>query len=390
MPISLPGEDRLQPGAHRDLVIALHELYIAAGSPPLRKISRAINLVDNYDAALSHETIGRMLNGLTIPSWLSVKTVVQLLASWGTPPSSSEEQAKRFLALWNAAKRVPQISLETSGIDAVAANQSVPGPIEQSGSGSATENRGEVRSHHSELGRISVILSCEGLADQWDVSLPIDVTVKAIIAKLIESNQLPFAETDELGLDVLWVLRWNEAGRDLALEETFGSADVRDGDTLVMHVLNSPKQQALSLPNFRLYILEAALSGIRGQVRRNGATEAGGVLLGRNFEVAKGIVVAVNSHHPVESGSSHEIELSTQTLGIISANGADRVVGWYHSHALHAPFMSMQDRRLHSKFFTAPWHVSCVVSSEEGEPVGFWRESHGRLIEVKGHELEIV
>jgi hypothetical protein len=143
MPISLPGEDRLRPGAHRELVIALHELYSAAGSPSLRKVSKAINAIDTYDAALSHETIGRMLNGLTVPSWLAVRTIVQLLAKWGTPPSDPDEQAKRFLVLWNAAKSLPELTWEAKDMDRAAVKLTGPGPPQERDSHDAMENRNQ-------------------------------------------------------------------------------------------------------------------------------------------------------------------------------------------------------------------------------------------------------
>ena len=384
MPISLPGEDRLRPGAQRDLVVALHELYIAAGSPPLRRISDSIKANNSYDATLSHETIGRMLNGLTIPNWLAVKTVVQLLAGWGTPPANPDEQAKQFLVLWNAAKRIQVFPRESMEVDSPATEQAVRERRQQPDLDEAAENSAGLSNRNRQHETTSVILASDRISDKWDISLPIDVSTQAIIDKLVESDQLPFQGIDKHGVRIRWRLRWQEADRYLKQTETLRDARVSAGDTLVMRKAHSPKQ---GRSDFQFHIPQAVLSDIHRHAASYRGGEVGGLLLGRHFEIRECFVTVVNGHCPVPSESSHGIDLNFEGLNYKSTSGVEYVVGWYHSHTTGPPFMSVQDRRMHSENFPMPWHVSCVVAV--GEQAGFWRLANGKSIEIGGNELKI-
>jgi hypothetical protein len=104
--VTLPGEDELRPGPHRDLVVALHGLYQGAGRPALRRIAEAIGKNEGYLDTVSHERVGAMLRGTGVPGWPKVECVVRQLASWHRPSMDADEQVNRFIVLWRAASGV--------------------------------------------------------------------------------------------------------------------------------------------------------------------------------------------------------------------------------------------------------------------------------------------
>jgi NB-ARC domain/Tetratricopeptide repeat len=117
--IVLPGEERLPPGPHRVLVEALHELYRGAGLPGLRRIAAGIRDGD-YRDTISHEKIGALLRGTSLPGWLKVECVVRQLAAWNNPRLDPGEQAARFITLWLAADRARRPTGARRAADAAA------------------------------------------------------------------------------------------------------------------------------------------------------------------------------------------------------------------------------------------------------------------------------
>lgn len=113
-----PDLDRLPPGALRTIVTALHEAHRAAGSPSFRRIEDAIMADDDYDDIVSRQTISQMFNGVFIPRWSKVDCVVRQLAKLSTPRRDPDDQAARFLTLWNAlgaGSSEPQTAGESQG-----------------------------------------------------------------------------------------------------------------------------------------------------------------------------------------------------------------------------------------------------------------------------------
>ncbi len=111
--IALPDRDRLPPGPHRALVEALHDLYEGAGLPGLRKIAAGIADSDFPDT-ISHEKVGSLLRGASLPGWLKVECVVRQFAAWHNPRLDADQQAARFLQLWLAADRARENSQRRS------------------------------------------------------------------------------------------------------------------------------------------------------------------------------------------------------------------------------------------------------------------------------------
>ena len=68
---ALPRPD-LPPGAHRDLVEALHDLHHRAGWPSLRTLAKA--------AACSHTTVSKVFSSATLPVWGNVELLVEAMS----------------------------------------------------------------------------------------------------------------------------------------------------------------------------------------------------------------------------------------------------------------------------------------------------------------------
>jgi replicative DNA helicase len=78
--LAMPGEDQVPAGPHRQLLLALHEAYRAAGRPSLRQIALGLKRDDDAPATLNYQAVGKVLNGRTIPTPRQLVS----LASWLT------------------------------------------------------------------------------------------------------------------------------------------------------------------------------------------------------------------------------------------------------------------------------------------------------------------
>ncbi|HEV8562921.1 MAG TPA: FxSxx-COOH system tetratricopeptide repeat protein [Actinophytocola sp.] len=96
----VPRPADLPPGPTRDLVLALHDLYRAAGMPSMRMISTAIRQRNDLPDTVSHETVGQMLRGEAVPGWIKLECVVRQLAALAIHRPDVESEVKRFHELW--------------------------------------------------------------------------------------------------------------------------------------------------------------------------------------------------------------------------------------------------------------------------------------------------
>lgn len=99
--IALPTESEVPPGPHRQLLIALHDLYRLAGFPSTREISRVIARSEFARDSMSHQTVANILTGRRVPRWLKVEALVDgflTLARRETTPSEID----RFRRLWES------------------------------------------------------------------------------------------------------------------------------------------------------------------------------------------------------------------------------------------------------------------------------------------------
>ncbi len=107
MAILMPSEGELPPGALREFVLALHQIYDEAGQPAARLISRTIvrNLPSPVLESVSHETVSAALRGRgSPPSWGKVRSIVTVLVAMGERGTDLQRELPRMKALWISAR----------------------------------------------------------------------------------------------------------------------------------------------------------------------------------------------------------------------------------------------------------------------------------------------
>ncbi len=77
--IALPPKSEIPPGPHRNLLIALHDLYQLAGFPSTRDVSKVITRSEFARDSMSHQTVANILRGRRVPRWLKVEALVDAL-----------------------------------------------------------------------------------------------------------------------------------------------------------------------------------------------------------------------------------------------------------------------------------------------------------------------
>jgi tetratricopeptide (TPR) repeat protein len=108
--IALPGRDRLPVGPTRDFVVALHQLYDAAGQPASRQISRAIfKSVGEEIESVSHETVSSVLRGATVPTWGKVQAIVTVLARASRGEPDLDQILDDIQTLWIEVRRSGEV-----------------------------------------------------------------------------------------------------------------------------------------------------------------------------------------------------------------------------------------------------------------------------------------
>ena len=103
----LPRPD-LPPGAHRDLVLALHDLHHHAGWPSLRRLAR--------DTGVSHTTVSKAFSQPALPTWGTLELLVEAMGG----------DVAHFHELWlaastptNGAGATPRIAGRRAELDVV-------------------------------------------------------------------------------------------------------------------------------------------------------------------------------------------------------------------------------------------------------------------------------
>jgi hypothetical protein len=110
--IKIPDEKDLPAGAHRNLVVKLHELYRRAGFPGIKSISNAsIHLGDNCDT-ISHQGVSNILSGKSFPRWCKLEVLVLVLASLDVTRPEPRKIAQQFHSLWIPLADAPPTSHE--------------------------------------------------------------------------------------------------------------------------------------------------------------------------------------------------------------------------------------------------------------------------------------
>jgi hypothetical protein len=102
--VHLPGVNELPPGPRRDLAIALHALYRAAGMPSTRDLANAIKGRSDLPGTLSREGVSAALRGtINLPRWPNLESLVRVLAQRAAEQVDVEAETIRIQGLWLAA-----------------------------------------------------------------------------------------------------------------------------------------------------------------------------------------------------------------------------------------------------------------------------------------------
>lgn len=94
----------------------------------------------------------------------------------------------------------------------------------------------------ADLELITVNLSSTVGTDTWTVKVPLDVQVRSIIAKLLQTPDLGFRERDDSGYLIPYRLLWQEGSRYLNDAETLRHVGVEEGHQIILtHEIRSPR-----------------------------------------------------------------------------------------------------------------------------------------------------
>jgi len=105
--IRMPDERSLPPGPLRELTRSVHELYRAAGRPPVREVARRILDNANLHGTASHESVRAVLNG-RLTRWEVLEAVGHELALMAHPPQDPNAVAEALIQEWNRANEVAE------------------------------------------------------------------------------------------------------------------------------------------------------------------------------------------------------------------------------------------------------------------------------------------
>ena len=111
MAVGMPDEGQLPPGPRRELTRAVHVLYVAAGAPGLRRISKAILERDDLNGTVSHEAIRGILNGAHA-QWVKIECLVSQLSTWSVSRPDPAFEIAKIHGLWlMAAEEIGHLEL---------------------------------------------------------------------------------------------------------------------------------------------------------------------------------------------------------------------------------------------------------------------------------------
>ena len=93
-----------------------------------------------------------------------------------------------------------------------------------------------------DLETIAVVIATTTATKAWDITVPVDIPIGHLIAKIIKEPSLDFAKRDQSGNDINYCLKWVEGKRFLEDYENLRLAGVKEGDTLVIISVDAKQQ----------------------------------------------------------------------------------------------------------------------------------------------------
>lgn len=107
MPIPMPSTSDVPDGPHRRLLLAVHQLYMDAGSPGIHHTSRSIRARNDLHDTISHEAISKILRGAVKPRrWQKLEALLRQYLDWSVHRPSPEDIAaavREIQTLWHRA-----------------------------------------------------------------------------------------------------------------------------------------------------------------------------------------------------------------------------------------------------------------------------------------------
>ena len=106
--IPFPDEAALPAGALRELTLALYDLYVGAGKPPLRTMEHWVRDCDEALDVESYQVISELLKGVqTQPAWEKVQSLAVALTEHNQRGGEPTNPIERLHALWEIVHRPP-------------------------------------------------------------------------------------------------------------------------------------------------------------------------------------------------------------------------------------------------------------------------------------------
>ncbi|MFD3330163.1 hypothetical protein [Streptomyces sp. NPDC058701] len=103
----MPDTRHVPEGPHRQLLLALHQLYRDAGRPGIKRTSDTIQGRNDLPGTLSHEGISKILHGTVVPQhWQKLESLVRQYLTWSvdqTRPEQAADTVRNILDLWHKA-----------------------------------------------------------------------------------------------------------------------------------------------------------------------------------------------------------------------------------------------------------------------------------------------
>ncbi|MFE5811376.1 hypothetical protein [Streptomyces sp. NPDC056491] len=103
----MPDTRHVPEGPHRQLLLALHQLYRDAGRPGIKRTSDTIQGRNDLPGTLSHEGISKILHGTVLPQhWQKLESLVRQYLTWSVDQPQLEQAAdtvRNILDLWHEA-----------------------------------------------------------------------------------------------------------------------------------------------------------------------------------------------------------------------------------------------------------------------------------------------
>ncbi|MFF4446103.1 replicative DNA helicase [Streptomyces sp. NPDC001502] len=175
--IAVPDETSVPRGPHRDFLVALHEVYAAAGRPGLRAIAHGVTADDRLPTTLTHHAIGRILSGSAIPSPRQVRALAAWLAEEAAAGAGGDDAIEQTVQRLADLCRAVGPAAQAPSAGAVSGSRSVPRPRHDVSAVPTAPDPGAVEAERLVLG--AMLASNDAVADAVEALVADDFSAPA-------------------------------------------------------------------------------------------------------------------------------------------------------------------------------------------------------------------